>query len=195
MALTVMMVGWPIGATISARLFRRYNLRSILVVGSVFIPVGGAVFMLMTVDSTPLTAAFGSLVMGFGMGLSATAALVLIQEIVEANQRGSATASNLFSRNLGSTLGATVFGAVFNFGLAHAKQIGAVTPDQLRAALDASAEKLGAVDMGVRVALQQSLHLTFSGVLGVSIALFLLAMLVPSVVIRHKREVTTTVAH
>jgi Na+-transporting methylmalonyl-CoA/oxaloacetate decarboxylase gamma subunit len=49
--------------------------------------------------------------------------------------------------------------------------------------------------MGVRVALQQSLHLTFAGVLGVSIALFLLAMLVPSVVIRHKREVTTPVAH
>ncbi|GAB7524344.1 MDR family MFS transporter [Paraburkholderia sp. 2C] len=195
MALTVMMVGWPVGATLSARLFRRYNLRSILVVGSVFIPAGGVIFALMGVDSAPLTAAFGSLVMGFGMGLSATAALVLIQEIVEGNQRGSATASNLFSRNLGSTLGATVFGAVFNFGLAHAKQIGAVTPDQLRAALDASTQKLGAVDMGVRAALQQSLHLTFAGVLGVSIALFLLAMLVPSVVIRHKREVTTPVAH
>ncbi|CAB3762092.1 MDR family MFS transporter [Paraburkholderia solisilvae] len=195
MALTMMMVGWPVGATLSARLFRRFNLRSILVVGSVFIPAGAAVFALMRVDSAPLTAGFGSLVMGFGMGLAATAALVLIQELVETGQRGSATASNLFARNLGSTLGATVFGAVFNFGLAHAKAIGAVTPEQLRGLLDASANKLAGGNEALRTALQQSLHLTFAMVLVVSVALLLLAMLVPAVVIRRAHEVTTPVAH
>jgi MFS family permease len=134
--------------------------------------------------------------MGFGMGLAATSALVLIQEIVEGGQRGVATASNLFSRNLGSTLGATLFGAVFNFGLAHAKGLGAVSTDQLRSALDASASKVGiGGDMAVRLALQQSLHLTFVILLVVAVAVLLLAMLVPSVRIRHAHEVTTTVAH
>ncbi len=190
LSVTVMMFGWPVGATIAARLFRRFNLRGILVVGSVFIPVGGIVFLLLSPDSAPLTAAIGSLVMGFGMGLASTAAIVLIQEIVASTQRGSATASNLFSRNLGSTLGATLFGAVFNFGLAHAKGIGAVTPDQLRLALDASASHLGGGALAVRLALQQSLHLTFAVLLVVSIAVLLLAMLVPAIVIRRVPEVT-----
>jgi EmrB/QacA subfamily drug resistance transporter len=196
MALTVMMVGWPVGATISARLFRRFNLRGILVVGSVFIPLGAVIFLLLNPESVPVTAAIGSLVMGFGMGLAATAALVLIQEIVAASQRGSATASNLFSRNLGSTLGATLFGAVFNFGLAHSKGIGAVTPDQLRQVLDASASKLGGgAELAVRLALQHSLHLTFAVVLVVSIATLLFAMLVPSITIRRVHEVTTAAQH
>jgi len=196
MALTMMMFGWPVGATISARLFRRFNLRAILVVGSVFIPLGGVVFALMNIDASPLLPGLGSLVMGFGMGLAATSALVLIQEIVEAGQRGSATASNLFSRNLGSTLGATLFGAVFNYGLAHAKGLGAVSTEQLRGALDASSGKLGVSgDMAVRLALQQSLHLTFVMLLVVAVAVLLLAMLVPAVRIRHAHEVTTPVAH
>ena len=55
--------------------------------------------------------------MGFGMGLLSTASIVLIQDIVTWAQRGSATASNVFARNLGSTLGAAALGAVLNFGL------------------------------------------------------------------------------
>jgi hypothetical protein len=47
--------------------------------------------------SHPAVAGAGSLVMGFGMGLLSTAALVLIQEIVPWSQRGSATASNVFA--------------------------------------------------------------------------------------------------
>ncbi len=71
-------------------------------------------------ESSPVLAGVGSLVMGFGMGIVSVSSLILIQEIVKPSERGSATASNLFSRNLGSTLGAAMFGAVLNYGLAHA---------------------------------------------------------------------------
>ena len=50
------------------------------------------------------------------MGLLSTSSFVLIQEGSSATERGSATASNLFSRNLGSALGATVFGVVKQSG-------------------------------------------------------------------------------
>ena len=43
----------------------------------------------------------------FGMGLSSSASIVLIQEIVDWSERGSVTASYLFARTLGSTFGAT----------------------------------------------------------------------------------------
>src|SRR5260221_4529169 len=173
LALTVMLVGWPAGATLAARSFHRFGLRQILVAGPVLVPTGTAVFVLLTPESSPITAALGSLVMGFGMGLISVSSLVLIQELVDWSQRGSATASNLFARNLGSTLGATLLGAVLNYGLSHSKGIAAVTSDQLRQLLEAPT---GAGDAAIRLALQQSLHLTFWAMLLISLAIVLLAL-------------------
>jgi len=186
-ALTMVMVGWPSGATLAARSFHRFGLRQILVAGSVFLPIGAIVFVLLTPDSSPVFAAIGSLIMGFGMGTSSVSALVLIQEIVPPSQRGSATASNLFSRNLGSTLGATLFGAVLNYGLTHAKGIGVVTSNQLRQVLETPPTHVGS-DAVVRLALQQALHLTFVAMLVISLAIVASAILVPAMALERMRE-------
>jgi EmrB/QacA subfamily drug resistance transporter len=187
LALTMIMLGWPTGSTVAARSFHRFGLRRTLVLGNLFVPIGAVVFVLLGQQSSPVEAAIGSLVMGFGMGVASVSGLILIQEIVGASQRGSATASNLFSRNLGSTLGATVFGAVLNYGLTHAKGLGVVTSEQLRQLLD-KAPGGPAVDVLVRQALQQSLHLTFTFMLVISVAIVLLAMFVPSITLSRVRE-------
>ena len=57
--------------------------------------------------------------MGFGMGLLSVTCIVLIQDSVGWNMRGAATASNVFARSLGNTLGASVLGAILNFGIIH----------------------------------------------------------------------------
>jgi MFS family permease len=192
LALTVMMVGWPVGATMAARSLHRFALRSILIAGSAFVPAGAIMFYLLTPTSSPLAAALGSLVMGFGMGVSSVACLILIQEIVTAAQRGSVTASNIFSRNLGSTLGATVFGAVLNYGLGHAPGVGVMTADQLRQVLDSASTSPS--DTVVRFALQHSLHLTFSTLLVTSLLVVVLALLIPHVSIQGTHEVLATEA-
>ena len=187
LALTVMMVGWPVGATLAARSLHRFKLRSILIWGGAFIPAGAVMFYILTPLSSPMVAAVGSLVMGFGMGLCSVACLILIQEIVTISQRGSVTGSNIFSRNLGSTLGATVFGAVLNYGLGHAPGIGVITSDQLRQALDASSTSQNG-DAAVRFALQHSLHLTFSTLLVTSLFVVVLGYLIPHVSLRGTHE-------
>lgn len=184
LALTMMMVGWPVGATLGARSFHRFALRRILVTGSLFLPFGAVLFVLLTPESSPVIAAAGSLVMGFGMGIASVSSLVLIQEMVDASQRGSATASNIFSRNLGSTLGATAFGAVLNIGLTRSN----VTSDELKQVLD-SAQVVVGTDSPIRLALHQSLHLTFLAILGVALAILLSALLVPSRPHGRPREV------
>ncbi|SAL60771.1 EmrB/QacA family drug resistance transporter [Caballeronia humi] len=180
LALTMMMVGWPTGATIAARSFHRFGLRSILVAGSVFVPLGVLFFALLTPHSSPVLAGLGSLVAGFGMGLSSVSSLVLIQEIVDTDQRGSATASNLFSRNLGSTLGATAFGAALNYGLSHSTLSKAITSEQLRQLLDA--RRLAEVsEPVVRLVLHESLHLTFWAMLAIAVLIVLFSTFVPHV--------------
>ncbi|WP_036662271.1 MULTISPECIES: MDR family MFS transporter [Pandoraea] len=187
MALTMIMVGWPIGATLAAKTFTRFGLRRILVGGSLLMPVGGIVFALLGPSSSPLLAGFGSLLMGFSMGTGSVSALVLIQELVDPSQRGSATASNIFSRNLGSTLGATLFGAVLNFGLTHSSDVGVVTSDQLRHVLEDRGVSTVA-DQAIRAVLQHSLHLTFLSILAISIGVVLLLLLVPTNAVDRSRD-------
>jgi EmrB/QacA subfamily drug resistance transporter len=188
LALTMMMVGWPTGATMAAKSFHRIGLRRILVGGSAFVPLGAVLLLFLSPGSSPLIAAFGSLIMGFGMGTSSVSSLVLIQEIVKIDERGSATASNLFSRNLGSTLGATLFGAVLNFGLSHSKNLAAVTSDQLKALLQNQATSLGNSDM-IRLVLHQSLHLTFISLFAIAIFVVVLLSFVPAINLGPEKQV------
>ncbi|MHB2206907.1 MDR family MFS transporter [Methylobacterium sp. CM6257] len=182
LTLTLMVLGWPIGATTAARNFVRFGLRPTLLVGATLLPVGAIAFVALGPATSPIVAAGGSIVMGLGMGFLSTAAIVIIQDSVAWAQRGAATASNIFSRNLGSTLGATALGAVLNYRLAHPSSGPAVDSDQLRRLLDDPAS-LGAGGDAIREGLQHALHGTFWTVLAVAVLTLLLSLLVPSVAI------------
>ena len=179
-ALTMMVFGWPIGATLAARNFVRFGLRPTLLLGAVLLPVGAVAFVVLGATSSPVLAGLGSTVMGFGMGFLSTAAIVIIQDSVAWAQLGSATASNIFARNLGSTLGATVLGTVLNYGLAHPATGPSVSSDQLRRLLDAP-DSLAETADAVRGALGQSLHVTFWGIFAIAVLTLLLSLLVPRV--------------
>ena len=189
LALTMMMVGWPTGATLAAKSFHRLGLRRILICGSAFVPLGAVLLLFLSPGVSPVMAGLASLVMGFGMGTSSVSSLVLIQELVVMEERGSATASNLFSRNLGSTLGATLFGAVLNFGLSHAKGAAAVTSDQLKALLQNRVAELGDSDL-IRLVLHQSLHLTFVSMFVIALFVVVLLSLVPAIRFDEKKPVS-----
>jgi EmrB/QacA subfamily drug resistance transporter len=175
--LTVMVLGWPIGATVAARNFTRFGLRTTLLFGAALLPTGAVAFVALGPGSSPLLAGLGSFVMGLGMGLLSTCAIVIIQDSVDWAERGAATASNIFSRNLGSTLGATLLGGVLNLGLAHGGST--VSFERIRELLNHPASTMG--DATVQAALAQSLHLTFWAIFVIAVVTFLLAMLVPAV--------------
>ncbi|HEY1942951.1 MAG TPA: MDR family MFS transporter [Roseiarcus sp.] len=177
-ALSVMVLGWPIGATLATYLLRRLGVRPVLVTGAALIPVGAILFTLLGPNASPLVAGVGSVIVGFGMGLLSNSSLVLIQEIVDWSERGSATASFLFARSLGSTFGATIFGAVLNFGLLHSGTV--VSSDQLRGLLDGSA-KDASMTGPIRAALESSLHLTFLTMFAIAVLTAAISALVPKI--------------
>ena len=181
-ALSAMVLGWPIGATLSSRLWRRFGVRTVLRTGAALIPLGALVFVFLKPETPPVVAGAGSALVGLGMGLSSSASIVLIQEIVDWSERGSVTASYLFARTLGSTFGATVFGAVLNMGLMRSG-LGAVTSDELRRLLEGGA----AANAALRSALEGSLHVTFAAMLAVAALVALTTALVPKVVFAARR--------
>jgi MFS family permease len=151
-ALSAMVLGWPVGATIGGRGLRRFGVRAVLRAGGALVPVGASVFVVLSADSSPAAAGLGSLIVGLGMGLLSSASIILIQEIVAWSQRGSVTASFLFARSLGSTFGATIFGSVLNLGLVHSGAARAVTSDQFRRLLETGSHG-SAADVALREAL------------------------------------------
>ncbi len=183
-ALSGMVLGWPIGATLSSRLWKRFGVRAILRGGALLVPLGALVFVFLRPGNVARASpAPGRRCLGFGMGLSSSASIVLIQEIVDWSERGSVTASYMFARSLGSTFGATVFGAVLNDGLMHSG-VGAVTSDELRRLLEGGA---AASNAALHAALDQSLHMTFVAMFATALLVAATAALVPRVVFSAKR--------
>lgn len=117
LALTAVAMGWPIGATTAGWYQLRLGLVKTMQCGALLIGLGTAAFATLNANSAFLHAAAGSFLMGGGMGLLTSAALMLVQEAVPKQKRGSATSANVFARNLGSVLGASLFGTIFNIVL------------------------------------------------------------------------------
>ena len=176
-ALSAMVLGWPIGATLSSRLWAMFGVRTVLRAGAALVPLGALVFVFLRPDTPPVVAGIGSAAVGFGMGLSSSSSIVLIQEIVEWEERGSVTAAYLFARTLGSAFGATAFGAVLNAGLNHSGA-GDVGSDELRRLLGGGPSSTGEA---LRAALDHALRLTFSSMFIIALLVAATAALVPRV--------------
>lgn len=112
--LTAMSIGWPIASVIAGRLLLKIGFKATSLIGGTSLILGGLVLSLMRPEAGPLIAAMGSFFVGVGMGLTSTSFIVVIQKTVSWERRGIATASNMFMRNLGNTVGAALLGGIMN---------------------------------------------------------------------------------
>ena len=115
--LAAMSIGWPLASAICGTVMLRRGYRFAAVLGGILAVVGSALLLLLTPGSPLWYPAVVAFVIGAGMGFISTTTVVAIQEAVPWAQRGMATSSNMFGRQLGSTLFVGVFGAVLNAGL------------------------------------------------------------------------------
>lgn len=185
LTLTTMSIGWPIAATISGKAILRIGFRTTSVLGGVFLVFGSMIFIFLSAHDSPIFAATGSFLIGVGMGLTTTAFIVSIQSTVAWNKRGVATATNMFMRNVGSTIGAALLGGILNSRfLAYLESKDSSKEYNLDTAtnlLDLSQREKLTED--TRALLQQglefSLHGVYWAVFGFAVLSFLLILLLP----------------
>jgi EmrB/QacA subfamily drug resistance transporter len=181
--LTMMAVGWPLASMFSARLYQVIGMQPTLRLGSLLMPVGAVCFLFLSPTASPVLAGVGSFIMGFGMGLLSMTCIIRIQSSVGWSERGSATASNVFARSLGNTLGATVLGAILNLaiaGLTGPRAGGGISPEQVHQVLDSpSGLTQSAGNPQIQSILDQALHSTFWGIFGMAIVTVLLTFVIP----------------
>jgi Na+/melibiose symporter-like transporter len=114
--LALLSVGWPIASTLGGRLMLVTSYRTTAVLGGFFLVAGSA--MLPLLGQQLVWAGVAATLIGGGMGLCSTTFMVSVQNAASHSMRGIATASTVFMRMLGSSLGTAMLGAVLNFGLA-----------------------------------------------------------------------------
>lgn len=185
--LTAMSIGWPIASTLSGRMLITMGYRMTSIIGGAFLIAGSLFFALMTAGSGPLWAATGSFLVGVGMGLTSTAFIVSIQSTVNWQQRGIATASNMFMRNLGNTIGAAMLGGILNSRLSnyfsgHAvdggKKLHVDSANQLLNGKGKNELTPNAIDV-LQDGLTQSLHTVYYAVLAAAVISLILIMFLP----------------
>ncbi|MDV6248335.1 MFS transporter, partial [Rhodococcus opacus] len=85
--------------------------------GAVPLLCGAALLTQVGVDSAPGEVALCCVLVGLGMGLIASPALIAAQSSVDWSERGVVTGANAFARAIGSAVGVAVFGALANAAL------------------------------------------------------------------------------
>ncbi|MGW3727664.1 MFS transporter [Streptomyces sp. NPDC000851] len=116
--LSVWTLSWPVSAALSQHVYRRIGFRNTAMLG-----IGTATLILLAFPLLPYPGeawqpALLMLLLGAALGLFQLPLIVGVQSTVGWDERGTATASILFCRQTGQTLGASVFGAVANGVLA-----------------------------------------------------------------------------
>ncbi|MFJ2607712.1 MFS transporter [Streptomyces sp. NPDC091279] len=116
--LSVWTVSWPVSAALSQHVYRRIGFRNTAMLG-----IAAAALLLFAFPLLPYPGAAWQpmllmLALGAALGLFQLPLIVGVQSTVGWSERGTATASILFCRQTGQTVGAALFGAVANAVLA-----------------------------------------------------------------------------
>ncbi|MEV0266382.1 MFS transporter [Streptomyces sp. NPDC050617] len=116
--LSVMTLSWPISSALSSRVYTRTGFRNCALIG-----MGGAALVLLAFPLLPYRGAAWQpallmLALGAALGLFQLPLIIAVQSSVGWSERGTATASILFCRQVGQSVGAALFGAVANSTLA-----------------------------------------------------------------------------
>ncbi|AQS72148.1 MFS transporter [Streptomyces pactum] len=179
--LSVWTLSWPVSAALSQHVYRRIGFRNTAMLG-----IGTASLILFAFPFLPYPGeawqpALLMLLLGAALGLFQLPLVVGVQSTVGWAERGTATASVLFCRQTGQTLGAAVFGAIANGVLAArlggtggtGTGTGTGDLDSVTRALDS-----GAADESVRRAIADAVHAVYLGAAGAAALAFLVLLVV-----------------
>ncbi|MFF4711457.1 MFS transporter [Streptomyces eurythermus] len=170
--LSVWTLSWPVSAALSQHVYRRIGFRDTALLG-----IGLGTLILLAFPFLPYPGAWWQptllmLLLGGALGLFQLPLIVGVQSTVGWSERGTTTASVLFCRQTGQTLGASLFGAVAN-GVLAARLGGAGDLDSVTRALDA-----GTAPEATRRAIADAVHAVYLGAAVAAALAFVVLLLV-----------------
>ena len=118
MTLTPLMIGLIISSTVCGRLVSKTGkYKPFMLFGSVTIVIAAVALVMAGPHAGPLDMTWRIFVLGLGLGPSQSLYNIAVQNALPLSEVGVATAANQFFRQMGSTIGVAVFGAVMTRSL------------------------------------------------------------------------------
>ncbi|UUU33359.1 MFS transporter [Streptomyces sp. CA-210063] len=171
---SVWSLSWPVSAALSQHVYRRIGFRNTAVLGIAAAAALLFAFPLLPYPGEAWQPALLMLLLGAALGLFQLPLIIGVQSSVRWEERGTATASILFCRQTGQTLGAALFGAVAN-GVLASRLGGAGDLDAVTHSLDA-----GTAAEPVRRAVADAVHAVYLGAgCAATVALVVLLVVAP----------------
>lgn len=181
-----MSVGWPLASAGSGRLYLRIGFRDTALAGGGLMAAAAAGFLLLPDNGAVWPLVGDQFLLGAGFGLLSTPLLVGGQSAVTWRNRGVVTGANFFGRYLGQSLGAAIFGAIFNHALARelADAPAALLPrlpQNVNAVLGVLHDHPSpdAADHYLRHALYVATHHVYAGIVVVAALTFVIVLFTP----------------
>ncbi|MGW0031317.1 MFS transporter [Streptomyces sp. NPDC003314] len=177
--LSAMTLSWPVSAALSNRVYTRIGFRRTAILG-----ISGALlvllaFPLLPFPGEPWQPALLMLLLGAALGLFQLPLIVGVQSTVPYGERGTTTASVLFCRQVGQSVGAALFGAVAN-GVLAARLGDGGDLDILARSLDSPDSLPAATTDLLRRAVDAAVDYVYLGAAGAAaLALLVLLVLAP----------------
>ena len=180
-----MMAGLIVSATLTGQLVAKYGVfRPILFTGQAIMLVGGILLLFIHPGMNLWDVAWRLAVFGFGLGPSQSLYSIAVQNAVQPYEIGVATAASQFFRQIGSTIGVAVFGALLTYSLAASGRGGLSLASlekmtALRAAAGGRGHATPPVDPAVQMAISHAMQVVFWGALVVMVIGLFMTVLIP----------------
>lgn len=183
LVMSVMTLSWPLSAALSQHVYRRIGFRNTAAVGIGLAAVILYSFTLLPYPAQPWQPALIMLLLGGALGLFQLPLVVGVQSTVGWSERGTTTASVLFCRQVGQSVGAALLAAVANATIA-ARLVDAPGPglpgglDDVAKALDRPGLLPRAAADHLREAVAAAVEHIFLGATAAAVAALLVLLLV-----------------
>ncbi|MGW0469315.1 MFS transporter [Streptomyces sp. NPDC003027] len=178
--LSAMTLSWPLTAALSNRVYHRIGFRLTAVIGISLALVVLLAFPFLPFPGEPWQPALLMLLLGGALGLFQLPLIVGVQSTVPYEERGTTTASVLFCRQVGQSVGAALFGAVANGVLAARLGADGGDLDSLARALDSPGSLTASAADQLRRAVDAAVDYVYLGAAAAAaIALLVLLTLAP----------------
>jgi MFS family permease len=174
-----MSISWLIASVILGKCIVRYGGKIVTIVSNVILLASAILLPTLGINSPLLLVLIYVFIMGFGFGGAFTTLTIIIQESVDYNKRGAATATNSLLRTLGQTIGVSVFGSIFNLYIVkYFTNIGitGVDPSNL---YSTSSVNAAVTSEHIRLSINSSIHILFIILMVISVLALIFSAVMP----------------
>lgn len=114
LTLAPMSVAWFISSVIIGKSIVKFGAKTALLISNVILLISTLFLPTLGINTSLFLVLIYVSIMGVGFGGAFTTLTIIVQESVDYNKRGAATAANSLLRTLGQTIGVSIFGSIFN---------------------------------------------------------------------------------